>query len=142
MYESFIKLTLALFLGGFIGYERETKDMPAGLRTHILVCLGAALVQVISIRYYGTHAMQFDPMRLGAQVISGVGFLGAGAIIKDGMSAKGLTTAASIWVVACIGLAVGSGMYFEAIYSTALIYGALTILKGLDDKLKRKKQDK
>jgi putative Mg2+ transporter-C (MgtC) family protein len=137
--EVMLKLLLALVLGGIVGFEREYKSRPAGLRTHILVCIGAALVQITAVDYYYKFHGTFnvDPMRLGAQVISGIGFLGAGTILKEGTSIKGLTTAASIWVVACIGLAVGTGLYMEAIIATLFIYFALRSLKKIEQYIAR-----
>ncbi|CDF58455.1 MgtC/SapB family protein [Thermobrachium celere] len=130
------KLILSLLLGGIVGYEREFKNRPAGLRTHVLVCLGATLVQIISIDYYKVNGVtNYDPMRLGAQVISGIGFLGAGTILKEGVNVKGLTTAASIWAVACIGLAVGSGLYFEGIITTLFIYFCLRWFKKIEKRI-------
>ncbi|HZK86569.1 MAG TPA: MgtC/SapB family protein [Syntrophomonas sp.] len=121
--EIVFKLTLACILGGIIGLERESLSRPAGFRTYTLVCVGSALAMVVSIdmfaQYY--HHANVDPGRIAAQVISGIGFLGAGTIIKEGASIRGLTTAAGLWAVACIGLAVGSGMYTAAIVTTALI---------------------
>lgn len=132
-----LKLFLAVVLGGVVGFERQHKSRPAGLRTHILVCIGAALVQITSIDFYYANKGVFsvDPMRMGAQVISGIGFLGAGTILKEGANIKGLTTAASIWAVACIGLAVGSGLYIEAALATIFIYMALKGLKRVEDKI-------
>jgi putative Mg2+ transporter-C (MgtC) family protein len=131
--ESMFKLLIALLLGGVVGVERENKVRPAGLRTHILVSMGSALVQIISINYIArTGLTNLDPMRLGAQVISGIGFLGAGTILKEGANIKGLTTAASIWAVACIGLAAGSGLYIEATLATILIYIALRNFKRIE----------
>jgi putative Mg2+ transporter-C (MgtC) family protein len=108
--EILLRMVLAAALGGFIGYEREHLNRPAGFRTHILVCVGAALVmmtsQYLAYRYPGDT---IDLSRLGAQVISGIGFLGAGTIIRDGFNVRGLTTAASLWAVSCVGIAVGSG---------------------------------
>lgn len=139
--EVILKLLLSLALGGIVGYEREYKSRPAGLRTHILVCIGAALVQITAINYFKNSPItNGDPMRLGAQVISGIGFLGAGTIIKEGASIKGLTTAASLWVVGCIGLAVGSGMYFEATAATILIYVALKGFKRIEDNMAKSKK--
>jgi putative Mg2+ transporter-C (MgtC) family protein len=129
-----IKLVLAVALGGVIGYEREHTQRPAGFRTHIIVCVGAALVMETSDfifqRYHSFVNM--DPARLGAQVISGIGFLGAGTIIRDGVNVKGLTTAASLWAVSCIGLAVGIGLYSGAILATAVIYITLLALKRFE----------
>lgn len=139
--ESLLKLTLAIILGGFIGGEREYKNRPAGLRTHMLVCIGATLVQITALNYYSHFStnvgFNIDPMRLGAQVISGIGFLGAGAIIKEGVSIRGLTTAASIWLVGCLGLTIGAGLYIEAILATLCIYISLKSFKALEVKLSR-----
>lgn len=139
MLESMIKLFLAAVLGGLIGGERENKSRPAGLRTHMLVCIGAALVQITSINFYHYHNIvgNVDPMRLGAQVISGIGFLGAGTIIKEGVNIRGLTTAASLWVVACLGLTVGAGLYVEALGGTFFIFIALKLFKALEARLAR-----
>lgn len=128
--EIIIRLLLAAMLGGSIGFERESTNRPAGFRTHILVCTGAALVMVTSeylVRKYTIAAA--DPSRLGAQVISGIGFLGAGTIIRDGFNVRGLTTAASLWTVSCVGIAVGSGFYVGAIAATILIFLTLITLK-------------
>lgn len=136
-----LKLLLAGILGGAVGFEREYKSRPAGLRTNMLVCVGAALVQITSINYAKNSGITIDPMRLGAQVISGIGFLGAGTIIKEGVNIKGLTTAASLWVVACIGLATGSGLYFEAVITTIIILVALRTFMRLEKKIvKERKQ--
>lgn len=137
-----IKLSLAVVLGGVVGYEREHRSSPAGLRTHILVCIGAAIVQITAFDFYAGHKGQFstDPMRLGAQVISGIGFLGAGTIIKEGSNIRGLTTAASLWAVGCIGLAVGTGLYIESIVATIFIYSSLEGLKRLENRISKKKR--
>lgn len=130
------KLMISVILGGLVGYERQFKNRPAGLRTHILVCIGATLVQIISVDYYSINNFyNSDPMRLGAQVISGIGFLGAGTILKEGINVKGLTTAASLWVVACIGLSIGSGLYFESIVATIFIYFCLKWIKDVEKRL-------
>ncbi len=122
-YEIIIKLALAAVLGGLIGLERESLSRPAGLRTYTLVCVGSALAMVVSLdmyyQYYQT--VNADPGRIAAQVVSGIGFLGAGTIMREGATVRGLTTAAGLWVVACIGLAVGTGLYIPAIVSTAII---------------------
>lgn len=140
--ESLLKLTLAIILGGFIGGEREHKSRPAGLRTHMLVCIGATLVQITSINYYEYFSGSYnvDPMRLGAQVVSGIGFLGAGTIIKEGASIRGLTTAASVWLVACLGLTIGAGLYTEAIVATVSIYISLKFFKALERRISRGKK--
>lgn len=127
--DMIVRIGLAFVLGGLIGMERESMNRPAGFRTHILVCVGSALVIYTNILmskdYLGI--IDIDPGRIGAQVVSGIGFLGAGTIIKEGLSVKGLTTAASLWVVACIGLAIGSGYYLLSIVTTLFI---LVILQG------------
>lgn len=121
--EIIFKLALACILGGIVGLERESLNRPAGFRTYTVVCVGSALAMVVSIdmftQYY--HHVNADPGRIAAQVISGIGFLGAGTIMKEGASIRGLTTAAGLWVVACIGLAAGAGMYMAAIVATFLI---------------------
>ncbi|MBZ4645404.1 MAG: methyltransferase [Clostridia bacterium] len=136
----FIRLGLAVMLSGLIGLEREDKNRPAGFRTHILVCVGSAIVMTTS--EYIFHKYQeitdIDPARLGAQVISGIGFLGAGTIIRQGMSVKGLTTAASLWAVACVGLAAGIGFYEGAIAGAAIIYFTLILLSKFGKVLQSK----
>ena len=123
VYEIVFKLALACILGAMIGLERESLNRPAGLRTYTLVCVGSALAMIVSIdiymQYYQT--VNADPGRIAAQVISGIGFLGAGTIMREGASVRGLTTAAGLWVVACIGLAVGAGLYIPAVVTTILI---------------------
>lgn len=135
-----LKLLLAVILGGIVGFEREHKSRPAGLRTHILVCVGAALVQITSINYAKNNGITMDPMRLGAQVISGIGFLGAGTIIKEGANIKGLTTAASLWAVGCIGLAAGSGLYFEAIAATIIILISLKSFTRIEERIAKERK--
>jgi len=147
VYEVAIRLALAVVVGGLIGYEREFKNRPAGFRTHILVCLGAAItsmIQLYSIQETTNmiimhpelqSAMKVDIGRLGAQVISGVGFLGAGTIIHDKGSIKGLTTAASIWTVACIGLAAGLGYYTLTLLSTICVFIVLVFLKTFEARI-------
>lgn len=128
---SAFKLVLAAICGGFIGYEREHSHRPAGFRTHILVAVGSALVMItssfLSQQYEGM--IDIDPTRMSAQVISGIGFLGAGTILREGFSVKGLTTAASLWAVSCVGIAVGSGFYVGALIATLVIYITLNLLK-------------
>jgi len=122
-YEIALRLFLACVFGGIVGFEREKNDSSAGFRTHILVSLGSALVMLLSM--YGFNdfiSVNKDPARLAAQVVSGIGFLGAGTILRDKTSVKGLTTAASLWVVAAIGLAAGAGFYFSALFVTVLVF--------------------
>lgn len=127
------RLILALFLGGIIGFERGRAGRPAGLRTHILVCLGSTLAIMTNQYVYQEFGIS-DPTRLGAQVISGIGFLGAGTIIVTGRhQVKGLTTAAGLWATACMGLAIGIGFYKAAIVTCALIFFSTVVLHRLDN---------
>lgn len=137
-----LRLGLATILGGLVGMERENKKRAAGFRTHILVSLGAALVMIISESIFNEFkgTTNLDPARLGAQVISGIGFLGAGTIIRQGESVKGLTTAASLWAVSCIGLAAGIGLYQAAIIA-AIIVCITLILLGYFEKVVVKKSE-
>lgn len=128
-----IRLFLAGVLGAFIGLERETHGRPAGLRTHTLVSLGSCLVMLISI-YGFKETANSDPARLAAQVVSGIGFLGAGTILREGATVRGLTTAASLWVVAGIGLAVGNGFYLGAIITTIFSIITLVFLENIEKK--------
>lgn len=133
-WEYFLRIVLAAALGALIGYERQFKHKSAGLRTNILVCVGSCLIMIISNLIYEevegkTNA---DPARLAAQVVSGIGFLGAGAIIKEGVTVIGLTTAACIWVVSGVGLAVGAGYYMVAVFSAVLVYLILQALSHMD----------
>jgi len=135
-WEMAIRLLMSCILGGLIGYEREAHRKTAGLRTHILVSIGSCLIMILSIKIYESVQgfTNADPTRLAAQVVSGIGFLGAGSIIKDGPSVKGLTTAASLWVVSGVGLAVGSGYYMGALMTTGLVFLTLTILSRFENK--------
>ncbi|MBQ8767876.1 MAG: MgtC/SapB family protein [Clostridia bacterium] len=127
--DAFVKLGITTLLSGIIGFEREHSHRPAGFRTHILVAVGSALVMLTSVFIYGDDATTGDVTRMSAQVLSGIGFLGAGTIIREGFSVKGLTTAASLWAVACIGIAVGAGFYAGAFVATVVIYLTLNSLK-------------
>ncbi len=119
------RILVAVIIGGIIGFEREQKNRPAGFRTHVLVCVSACSLMILSdvlfIKYYNQYGIALDPQRIGAQVISGIGFLGAGTIMHFGNSVRGLTTAASIWAVAALGLIVGSGYFFLAIFTLIMI---------------------
>jgi putative Mg2+ transporter-C (MgtC) family protein len=133
--EALLRLALAAALGGAVGIERELREREAGLRTHLLVSLGSALFTIVSA--YGFHAflssgasvVRADPTRIAAQIVTGIGFLGAGAIIRQGLSVRGLTTAATLWVVAAIGLAVGAGYYSGALITTAVVLFSLYPLR-------------
>lgn len=138
--EIALRLFVAALLGGVVGLERENKRKTAGLRTHVLVSLGSALVMITSKYIFDQYSdiVNLDPARLGAQVISGIGFLGAGTIIKQGVSVKGLTTAASLWTVACIGLATGSGFYIAAVMAAGIVYLTLVLLRKVEKALANK----
>jgi putative Mg2+ transporter-C (MgtC) family protein len=128
------RLVLAAVLSGVVGFEREFHGRAAGFRTHILLCLGSTLVMLTSIHIFDVYIARVpcDPARIAAGVVTGVGFLGAGAIMQTKASVKGLTTAASLWVVAGIGLAVGSGLYLGAIFTTILTFIALFFFSRLE----------
>ena len=126
------RLLLALICGGVLGIERGRKNRPAGFRTYMLVCVGAALVMITNEYIYNRYGTG-DPTRLGSQVISGIGFLGAGTIIVTVRNrVKGLTTAAGLWGAACMGLAIGAGYYTAAIISCVMIYFVMAMLYRLD----------
>lgn len=143
-WELIARIALAGALGGLIGFERELSDQPAGFRTHILVALGAALFTLVGA--YGLQSFfedghagaTFDPTRVAAQVVTGIGFLGAGAIIQQGVSVRGLTTAASLWVTAAIGTAVGLGYWEGALATVVIAIVALYGLKQLELRLIRR----
>ncbi len=124
------RFLISFFVGTLVGIERETHNQPAGLRTHILISVGSTMVMLISIFIPQTFTefQNGDPGRIAAQVVSGIGFLGAGAILKFGANVKGLTTAASIWAMAAIGLAVGAGMYSVSLIGVAVVLFALTAM--------------
>lgn len=124
-----VKIIFSAIAGGVIGFEREHKNRPAGLRTHALVSIGATMVMIIPIElaHAGMEPIRMDVTRLGAQVISGIGFLGAGTIIRNGESVKGLTTAASLWVSAIIGLTIGAGNYMTSFMSLLIVIFILKI---------------
>ena len=128
-----LRLTLATICGGILGAERGRKKRPAGFRTHILVCIGSAMVMITSQYMTDVLNISTDASRMGAQVISGIGFLGAGTIIVVGRNqVKGLTTAAGLWSCACMGLAIGIGFYEGAIISCIFLIGVVTVLHKAD----------
>lgn len=135
-----IRLAAAFILGGLIGLERELHGRAAGLRTHILVCLGSALIMLTSMHIFHLYSKvaQTDPARIAAGVVTGIGFLGAGTILRFRASVRGLTTAASLWATAGIGLAIGSGFYTGAFAASALMLFALFFLTKLEKALVRK----
>lgn len=131
-----IRIAMAIVLGGLVGIERGMKKRPAGLRTYILVCLGSCVVMTLNQYAYQVFAGDVDPVRMAAQVISGIGFLGAGTIIVTTRNQiKGLTTAAGLWAAACMGLAIGLGFYELAVASGLAIFIVLTVLHELDSKI-------
>lgn len=125
--EMVIKLIVSAVLGGLVGFEREIHRKPAGLRTHSLVCIGATLFTIMSVNIVGA-----DPSRIAAGIVMGIGFLGAGMIFKSEDRVRGLTTAAELWVLAAIGLAVGLGFYFAALITTLIIIFILIPLKYME----------
>jgi putative Mg2+ transporter-C (MgtC) family protein len=133
--EALLRLVLAGILGGAIGTEREIREREAGLRTHMLVAIGAALFTIVSaygwsdFHFSNQSGITYDPTRIAAQIVTGIGFLGAGAIIRHGLSVRGLTTAASLWVVAAIGIAAGAGYYSAAVVTTIVVLVSLWPLR-------------
>ena len=139
-WQVIFRLVLASVLSGIIGFEREFHGRAAGFRTHILLCIGSVLVMLTSIHMFDVYAgkVPCDPGRIAAGVVTGIGFLGAGTIMRFKASVRGLTTAASLWVVSGIGLAVGSGLYLAAIVTTALTLIALWVFSRMEHSLIRK----
>ena len=138
--ELFLRLIAAVVLGGIVGFERGGTKHAAGLRTHTILCLGAASVMVISeciVRQYGINQ---EIMRMGAQVISGVGFLGAGNIIVNGGEVHGITTATGLWTTACVGIAVGSGYYLIALFVVILMLSVMLGLKSMSQKIRTEQE--
>lgn len=131
--ENFLKLIIAAIFGGLIGIERQIGGQYAGFRTQLLVCLGSCLFTIASIHVYNAHGAYTDPARIAAQIVVGIGFLGAGAILRHGISIRGLTTAATLWIVSAIGMAVGFGEYIIAGFATFLVLTNLAILKNIED---------
>lgn len=124
------KLVLAALMGGVVGWEREVHERPAGLRTHVLVCMGSALITLVSVSFQ----YPYDPSRIAAQIVSGIGFLGAGTILRQGSIVRGLTTAASLWTVAGIGMAVALGGQFAwlAIFATLIVFLTLSTMSRFE----------
>ena len=135
------RLVAALLAGGLIGLERSHRGRPAGFRTHALVCLASSLLMLVTV--YETHwfpqttsaRVIIDPTRMAQGIMTGIGFLGAGAIIKEGLSVRGLTTAASIWVTAALGILTGIGFYFAAAFGTVLVLGTLSLFRWVEARL-------
>lgn len=134
-----LKLLLAMLCGGAIGFERELSRKAAGLRTNVLICIGAALYMIIS-RHIGGGAAYTDPARLAAQVVTGIGFLGAGVILQSRGSVTGPTTAATIFVVGAVGIGIGEGMFVLAVFSTVLIIMVLVVLRKVERAIIKRKR--
>ena len=139
-YEMAIRLVAALAAGALIGYERSYRGRPAGFRTHALVCMASSLLMLVTV--YEAHWMresiglvQIDPTRMAQGIMTGIGFLGAGVIIKEGLSVRGLTTAASIWITAAIGILAGVGFYYPVALSTVLTLGVLSVFRWIETKM-------
>ena len=133
VWEVILRILVAAVLAGVIGIERELREHTAGLRTHILVAVGAAAFTLASS--YGLAGTTFDPNRISAQVVTGIGFLGAGAIIRYGVSVRGLTTAASLWTVAAVGLLAAQGFFAAALVTTGVVIVSLTALRLIEERL-------
>ena len=135
--STLFKLFLSLVAGGLVGLNRERHKQPAGFRTHILICMGSTLLMVLSIYIPQTYFnfQNGDPGRIAAQVVTGIGFLGAGAIIRLGTNVRGLTTAASIWLISAVGLAIGAGLYIVSLVVVVLALFTLVILERAERKL-------
>lgn len=133
-----VHLLVATLVGGLIGIERTMHGRPAGFRTHTLVCLSSSLLMLLTVYqvellpHIPTELIRIDPTRMGQGIMTGIGFLGAGVIMKEGLTVRGLTTAASIWITAAIGILIGVGFYFAAIISTLLALGALSVFRFIE----------
>lgn len=135
-----LRLAVAAVLGALIGLERERQNQPAGLRTHIILVVGACLAMIISLNVatqFMPLGIQGDPARIAAQVVSGIGFLGAGAILRYGINVRGLTTATSLWTLAIVGLTVGSGHFIAAGAATLILFISLTLLDRFEKRVLR-----
>lgn len=139
--EIALRLLIALVIGGLIGLERSYHGRPAGFRTHALVCLSTALLMLVTVyetRWFPAMTQGrtvLDPTRLAQGIMTGIGFLGAGTILKEGLSVRGLTTAASIWITAAIGILVGVGFYFPAVVATGLTFVTLSLFRWIEDRI-------
>ncbi|HMQ35574.1 MAG TPA: MgtC/SapB family protein [Chloroflexaceae bacterium] len=140
-WELVLRMAVAALLGGLVGVEREYSGHSAGLRTNILVAVGACLFTVISIEGFPSTNVS-DPARVAAQIVSGIGFLGAGAVFRDGNRVRGLTTAATIWLVAAMGMAVGAGLYDLAVAAVVMTLTVLVVLAPLSAALGRRRDER
>jgi putative Mg2+ transporter-C (MgtC) family protein len=136
-----VRLVASLVVGGLIGLERSYHGRPAGFRTHSLVCLSTSLLMLVTVyetRWFSSVVpgrISLDPTRIAQGIMTGIGFLGAGTIIKDGLSVRGLTTAASIWITAAIGILIGIGFYFPALIATILTLGTLSVFRWIENQI-------
>ncbi|OGN13374.1 MAG: hypothetical protein A3J47_00995 [Candidatus Yanofskybacteria bacterium RIFCSPHIGHO2_02_FULL_43_22] len=139
-YIIIIKVAVAALLGAVVGFERELARKVAGIRTHALVCLASALFTSISVDAFKEYigSVGYDPSRIISNIIVGIGFIGAGAILRHGSKVEGTTTAASLWAIAAVGVTVGVGLFKEAIVITALIYAVLYIVWFIEQKMRKK----
>jgi len=140
MQETITRLLIGAIIGGTIGFEREVHGRAAGFRTQLIVCLAGVLIMILSENYYYhlkivDPTLRIDPARIAAGALIGIGFLGAGVIVKSGFAIRGLTTAASIWIVSAIGLAIGAGLYFEGILTALITIIALVVLRKVEKKI-------
>lgn len=140
--EIIVRLLIGAVVGGIIGFERSTHGRAAGFRTHLLVCVAGVLIMIVSEYYHYLSVwdpsyIRVDPARLAAGAITGVGFLGAGVIVKMGLNVQGLTTAACLWIVSAIGLSIGSGLYTAGLVSFVITYLALWLLRMVEDRMPR-----
>lgn len=139
--EIILRLLAALLIGGLIGLERSYHGRPAGFRTHALVCMSTSLLMLVTVyetRWFPVISqgrIALDPTRLAQGIMTGIGFLGAGTILKEGLSVRGLTTAASIWITAAIGILVGVGFYFPAVIATTLTFVTLSLFRWIEDRI-------
>ena len=141
--ETIIRLLLGAVIGGIVGFEREVHGRAAGFRTQLIVCVASVLIMIVSENYYfyvqridPAIRLQIDPARIAAGALIGIGFLGSGVIVKSGFAIRGLTTAASIWIVSAIGLAIGAGLYLEGIITTGITITALVLLRKVEKNIK------
>ncbi|MBO5143841.1 MAG: MgtC/SapB family protein [Clostridia bacterium] len=140
MIDTVTKLSVAIILSLLIGIEREAVHKPAGIKTHMLICMSATLVMSLGVYLFEKYPDRLDPSRLPAQILAGIGFVGAGTIIRDGFSVKGITTAASLLAITCIGLAIGAGFYEGAILATVFVFLALYLTTPIHQLLNRNKK--
>ena len=131
-----VRLLMSIFFAGIIGFERQRKHYPAGLRTHILVCIGSTMTTMLGQYAFLTYAS--DPTRIGAQVVSGIGFLGVGTIVLSGGRVRGITTASGLWTCACMGLMIGLGFYLGACVSFAFVFFTLLVLRNFSKNYSKK----